>query len=479
MVNVRRHFLLILFRLFDVSILFGAVFAASVPGLRQSGATSLAEFLAMRFSVRNFVVFTGLLLLWHLLFTYFDLYESKRLARNHSEDAGVMKATALCTVALGLAGYDLRIGMVGPAFLGVFWLSGTAMAILSRHAMRYALGQIRLRGRNLRLILIVGTNRRALKFASGLEAHPELGYRIMGFVDQPWSGIEEFRKAGFRLVCGLDGLPAFLRENVIDEVIIALPMKSFYNEAGDIGGICEEQGLTTRYLTSLFETKRARATIEEFDGEPIVTMSPCMPNLWTQAAKRLLDILLSLSAVVALSPVFLLAAILVKITPPGPVLFVQKRLGLGKRIFPMYKFRTMVPNAEQEQAGLEHLNEASGPVFKIKDDPRITRIGKHLRRSSIDELPQLFNVLKGDMSLVGPRPLPVRDYRGFDKDWQRRRFCVRPGITCLWQVNGRSSIAFDKWMELDLEYIDHRSLRLDLEILMRTIPAVFRRSGAA
>ena len=182
---------------------------------------------------------------------------------------------------------------------------------------------------------------------------------------------------------------------------------------------------------------------------------------------------------IALSPVFLLAAILTKLTSAGPVFFAQKRLGRGKRIFSMYKFRSMVPDAEQRQAELEHLNEATGPVFKIQCDPRITSLGKYLRRSSIDELPQLWNVLKGDMSMVGPRPLPVRDYKGFNEDWQRRRFCVRPGITCLWQVNGRSAIPFEKWMQLDLDYIDRWSLELDARILLRTIPAILLARGAS
>ena len=171
--------------------------------------------------------------------------------------------------------------------------------------------------------------------------------------------------------------------------------------------------------------------------------------------------------------------LLIKLTSPGPVLFVQERVGLGKRSFRLYKFRTMMQGAEKKLAELEHLNEMSGPVFKIKNDPRITKIGHFLRKTSIDELPQLINVLKGDMSLVGPRPLPVRDYNGFEQDWQRRRFSVRPGITCLWQVNGRSNVSFDKWMKLDMEYIDNWSLLLDFKILILTIPAVFRGSGAA
>jgi len=170
---------------------------------------------------------------------------------------------------------------------------------------------------------------------------------------------------------------------------------------------------------------------------------------------------------------------LIKLTSPGRVLFSQRRLGYNKRVFNIYKFRTMVEDAEQRIKQLAHLNEVSGPVFKIRNDPRITPIGRLLRRASIDEVPQLFNVLKGDMSLVGPRPLPARDYEGFNQDWQRRRFSVRPGLTCLWQINGRSSIPFEKWMQLDLQYIDKWSLWLDLEILIRTIPAVLKGTGAA
>jgi exopolysaccharide biosynthesis polyprenyl glycosylphosphotransferase len=195
--------------------------------------------------------------------------------------------------------------------------------------------------------------------------------------------------------------------------------------------------------------------------------------------KRTLDILFSIILLILFSPVFLLAAMLVYSTSEGPVLYLQERVGLNKRRFRMYKFRTMVRNAEKLIDRLESLNEVSGPVFKIKNDPRITRVGKVLRRTSVDELPQLLNVLKGEMSLVGPRPLPVRDYEGFNEDWQRRRFSVRPGITCLWQIAGRNSIPFDQWMRLDLQYVDEWSLWLDFKILARTIPAVLKGVGAA
>ena len=193
----------------------------------------------------------------------------------------------------------------------------------------------------------------------------------------------------------------------------------------------------------------------------------------------MVDIVGASAAVLMFSPILVIAAIAIKLTSPGPVFFLQERIGLNKRRFKIFKFRTMVPNAERLMAALEKHNEVSGPVFKIKNDPRITTIGKFLRRSSIDELPQLLNVLNGDMSLVGPRPLPVRDYEGFNEDWQRRRFSVKPGITCLWQVNGRSGISFNQWMLLDLQYMDEWSIWLDLKILAKTVPAVFRGAGAA
>jgi lipopolysaccharide/colanic/teichoic acid biosynthesis glycosyltransferase len=180
----------------------------------------------------------------------------------------------------------------------------------------------------------------------------------------------------------------------------------------------------------------------------------------------------------ALAPILLTIAVLIKLTSEGPVFFAQTRLGYGKRPFQILKFRTMVQNAEKLIAQVEYLNETQRPTFKLKNDPRITPLGKFLRKTSLDELPQLINVLVGDMSLVGPRPLPLRDYQGFSQDWHRRRFSVKPGITCLWQVMGRSSIGFDEWMALDMGYIDQWSVWLDIKILFQTIPAVFRGSGA-
>jgi exopolysaccharide biosynthesis polyprenyl glycosylphosphotransferase len=218
---------------------------------------------------------------------------------------------------------------------------------------------------------------------------------------------------------------------------------------------------------------------DELAGIPVTTVHTGAMQGWPVVVKRVLDVTLSMFLLATLFPLLVLVGAAIKFTSPGPILFVQERVGLNKRHFHLYKFRTMVPQAELAQSALRHLNEASGPVFKIRSDPRVTPIGRVLRRTSIDELPQLFNVLTGDMSMVGPRPLPIRDYEGFDEDRHRRRFSVRPGLTCLWQVSGRHLIPFESWMALDLHYIDHWSLWLDIKTMLRTIPAVIRGSGAS
>jgi exopolysaccharide biosynthesis polyprenyl glycosylphosphotransferase len=214
-------------------------------------------------------------------------------------------------------------------------------------------------------------------------------------------------------------------------------------------------------------------------GIPVLEMTSRPPEDWKYTIKRGFDLVAGSALFVLTLPVMLVAAVAIKLTSPGPIFFVQSRVGYNKRIFDLYKFRTMIEDAETMQLELEHANEMDGPVFKIADDPRITGVGKWLRRTSIDELPQLYNVLRGDMSLVGPRPLPVRDYNGFRKDWQRRRFSMRPGLTCLWQVTGRNRTNFEDWMRLDMEYIDNWSLSGDVKILCQTIPVVISGTGAS
>jgi exopolysaccharide biosynthesis polyprenyl glycosylphosphotransferase len=276
----------------------------------------------------------------------------------------------------------------------------------------------------------------------------------------------------------VEQLNSVIAAGPVDEVLVALPMDKYGPLVETIVRQCEEQGIIVRVRTQMSQLQVARSYVDELEGVPVMTIQSGPADSWQIIMKRVIDFVGSAAFLLALAPVFGVLALLIRLESPGPVFFVQERVGLNKRRFRMLKFRTMVEGADRQQHTLEHLNQAEGPAFKIKNDPRITRVGKFLRRFSIDELPQLVNVLKGDMSLVGPRPLPVRDVERIDVRWQKRRFSIKPGITCLWQVNGRSNVGFSEWVRMDLDYIDRWSLGLDLLILIKTIPAVFKGPGA-
>ena len=477
--SARRRLLLMSLKILDLLIMAVVFLLAAMLVSRSGGEVSFAEFLSMRIKVENFFLFLGLLGIWHVLFISLGVYQSQRLASREEELTCVFRATSTGTLSVGLLSLLFGIRMVTATFTLVFWFLSTVTVIASRLLLRFLLESVRRRGRNIRNVLIVGTNSRAIDFAQKIESQVQSGYRIIGFVDEAWSGLKDFQQGPYRLVCDLQQLAPFLRETVVDEVVIGLPIRSYYEQSSVIAALCELHGIVVRFLPGIFNLKRARPRAEEFEGDPLITLSTGHMDGWPVVLKRVLDITLSLLLLLFLAPLLLVVAGLIKLTSDGPVLFMQDRLGLNKRRFRISKFRTMVVDAEQQQAALEHLNEQQGPVFKIQADPRITSIGRLLRKTSIDELPQLFNVLRGEMSLVGPRPLPVRDYEGFDQDWHRRRFSVRPGITCLWQISGRNSIGFDKWMELDMRYIDEWSLWLDFRILAGTIPAVLKGTGAA
>jgi exopolysaccharide biosynthesis polyprenyl glycosylphosphotransferase len=479
MTTLRRQALLTAFKLFDLGVMAVSFTLAALPVSYFSAGVSFTSFLSLRVKMRNLLLFLLLVFLWHLVFTAVGLYQSKRLGGRKKETLDVLKATLVGTLLLTLAALWWRVRMVTPLFVLSFFVLSSSITGGSRLLLRSFLTRVRRHGRNLREVVIVGTNPRAVSFARTLENKPELGYRLLGFVDQDWPGIREFRASGYPLIADLEHFPHLLREHVIDEVALALPMRSLYPQASRVAAHCEEQGIIVRQVVNLFDLRLAKAKADQLGHEAVVTIYSSPIESWAVVMKHLLDIAASVAALVGLAPVFLITSLLIALDSPGPVLFSQERLGLNKRRFRMYKFRTMVADAEKKQAELESLNESDGPVFKIKDDPRVTRVGKFLRKFSIDELPQFFNVLRGDMSLVGPRPLPIRDYQGFDQDRQRRRFSVRPGLTCLWQINGRSSVSFEHWMDMDMQYIDHWSLWLDLKILAKTIPAVLRGTGAA
>jgi len=327
---------------------------------------------------------------------------------------------------------------------------------------------------HLQNIIIIGTRSLALNFIQKVKENKEWRVKILGLLD--W---EENQKgkfiSGIQVIGTLKDLPQLIKSSHIDYIIYAVPRR-FLNLIQDSISICEKMGVSTCILADYFPNRFSKQKLFTFEDKPFIYNSPAPKKEEGVLAKEIFDRTLSFMLLIFFSPLILLISLLVKASSKGPVFFKQQRVGLNGRRFTFYKFRTMVENAEQLKQTLLDKNEMDGPVFKIREDPRITRLGKFLRKTSLDELPQLFNVFSGDMSLVGPRPPLPEEVSRYDL-WHRRRLSMKPGLTCLWQVNGRNKISFENWMNLDLEYIDNWSLFLDLKILLKTIPAVLSESG--
>jgi exopolysaccharide biosynthesis polyprenyl glycosylphosphotransferase len=468
-------------KLYDICALVTAFLAATFLLRSEPSGESLSQFFAMKISIGNCLLFALLLLAWHNIFILSGLYVSKRLVRRRTEVLEVAEATLIASAFLYVMARVLHIQMVllSFSFVMAFWIVCTAIMVAGRLASKSILLTMRKRGHNTRYVLIVGTNERAIEFADCLRERPELGMHVVGFVDDEWPGLCAFEETGHKRCCDFSGLAEFLRHQIVDEVAIYLPVRSYYEHATQLVSLCEGHGIAIRVQTQIYNFRAQESAALDLDQDTHVAPASGSVSTWPSLFKRMIDFLGSAVALIVLSPLMIGVAVLLKFTSKGSIFFRQTRVGINKRMFNMYKFRTMIPNAEEVQAELMSMNEMEGPVFKIKNDPRVTPLGRFLRKTSIDELPQLFNVLKGEMSLVGPRALSRRDFLQFNTDAHRRRFSVKPGITCLWQVKGRNSIQFEQWMELDLQYIDEWSIWLDLQILARTVPAVWRGTGAA
>lgn len=383
---------------------------------------------------------------------------------------GLFKSFAALIVVL----FFLRIDFPAQTIL-VYFACNAALLTLSRLALAAVLNLYRTHGRSNRNVLIIGTSEKARRVADRICGNPQWGIHILGFLDYHRTDLWRYRDIPF--IGHPDGLPDIIKNNQVDYLIIAvedndLPLTSHSFATA------EEMGVTVCLLSDPYfhPTSEARATA--FMDFPAVVYSAIPEDRAQMAVKKAMDWIGALVGLILSLPVMLATALLIKFEDGGPVLFRQVRTGHNGRPFTMLKFRTMIPDADKLKATLAGQNEMAGPVFKIRNDPRITRIGAFLRKTSIDELPQFINVLKGDMSLVGPRPPLPNEVSQYDR-WQRRKLSVKPGLTCLWQVNGRNKIDFEDWMRLDIKYIDNWSLWLDTKILLRTIPAVFRRDGAS
>lgn len=323
-------------------------------------------------------------------------------------------------------------------------------------------------------VLVVGSGRLGKMVMQSLAANPQLGYSVVGFLHDMTEPPSDFGR--FKMLGTIDDMRMVILSMQVDEVIIALP-NNMSKQAIRSVKLCEHLGSSFKLIPDLYEVNLSRVDMETIEGIPLIGIKQESLNTPQRVVTRSIDIVLSLLVLLIGSPLFLCLALLVKISSPGPIIYKQERVGLNGKHFLMYKFRSMYKDADQRLAQLLSQNEAQGPIFKMQHDPRVTWIGHFIRRTSLDEIPQFFNVLKGEMSLVGPRP-PVPREVALYEEWQRGRLAIKPGLTGLWQVRGRSDISFEEGVLMDLYYIENWSLRLYLQILFRTIPAVLFSKGA-
>ena len=357
------------------------------------------------------------------------------------------------------------------------WAGGIIITLLSlsRLIKRWVLESRMRRGLGVDRVLIVGAGEVGRRLMRNIVAQPELGYQVIGFVDDD---AEKSRTdiGRFKALGGIGNLPRVVQEEAIDEVIVTLPWMHHRKILG-IMRQCERERVRARIVPDLFQLALSRVDIEDLGGIPIIGVKEISITGWNLAFKRASDIVLSLAALILLSPLLLLISAAIKLDSSGPILFKQVRVGKGGRRFVFHKFRSMRQGAEEERRQLADLDEVMGATFKIRHDPRCTRVGRFLRRTSLDELPQFYNVLRGEMSLVGPRPAIPSEVEQY-QEWHRRRLEIPPGITGLWQVSGRSQLTFDEMCLLDIYYLENWSPLLDLKIALKTAPAVLAGRGA-
>ncbi len=439
-------------------------------------------------SIGYYAIYIGLLpvllIIWGSLLSYFGMYKSAGVTKISEALLIIFKTTLFGFILFGSYVFILRMQTdISRLFIGFTFAVAAILLSIEKIMLVYIFKLLSKRNTSFksalivfRSILVVGTNMRAKSFLKLIDNNPDWGIRIVALVDltadRKGEKIRKHEVIGF-----LDDIPNIINEKIIDEVVFIVP-RSWLNKIEDTMLYCENAGLKVNLAVNLFELRFSKAKQTDLQGFPLLTFESTSAKLDHLFIKRLFDFIFSGVGLIILAPLFLVVAILIKITSEGPVFFKQERHTLYGRKFIFYKFRTMVIDAEEKLKDLLKYNEMVGPIFKMTDDPRITKVGTLLRKFSLDELPQLWNVFKGDMSLVGPRPPLPHEVEKYDA-WQRRRLSMRPGITCLWQIGGRNQISdFKDWMKLDLDYIDNWSLMLDVKILFKTIPVVLFGIGA-
>jgi exopolysaccharide biosynthesis polyprenyl glycosylphosphotransferase len=446
----------------------GAVIVITAVGLYRFGDTVWWT----RLPVSPWLIVAAYASLWVIALWLQHLYIIRARWSLRSEAVAIVRAVAVLAVATFSVLFILKLPEVSRLFLFLLFPAQAVATFISRVALRALLGWMRRRGLVTRSMLIVGAGPEAQAFAELVGRHDDLGIQVIGHV--AWES--DIAPAVTRPLLGIpEDLEAIFHSRVVDEVAIALPA-SAWDKVEPITRLCQDEGKIVRISMSARELGLPAGRVEELSGVPILSVLYGPDRVLGLAAKRILDVAASALALLVLSPIFVAVAVWILLSDGPPVFFRQTRIGLHGRPFRVIKFRTMTRDAEARQTDLVGLNEIRGHAFKLTHDPRLIRGGGFLRRTSFDELPQLWNVLRGQMSLVGPRPPIAAEVANYDI-WHRRRLSMKPGITGAWQVSGRREADFDRWVELDLDYIDRWSLWLDFTIMLRTIPVVVMPTG--
>ena len=417
----------------------------------------------------------GLMAILLLIYWWDGVYSTSRGRTWLDKSNDLLRGTMTGTAAMMLIVFIYRPFFYSRLIFGYAGVFVFVLLSIGRLLEGTVRERLRRRGIGVRRALIVGAGEIGRTVMRNLMAQPEIGYEVVGFVDDaPEKGHTDMGR--LKALGDTANIPTMVVEHAIDEVIITLPWIS-HRKIMRVIAQCERQNVRVKLVPDMFQISISRVELEVINGIPMLGVREPSIRGWNRAVKRTVDVLVVSLGLVILSPLMALIALAIRLNSQGPVIFKQIRVGRDGEEFLVYKFRTMREDAEDTKGHLSDQNEAQGPIFKIRDDPRCTRVGRFLRRSSLDELPQLYNVLRGEMSLIGPRP-PIPDEVKQYKPWQQRRLETSPGITGLWQVSGRSDLTFDEMVLLDLFYIENWSLLLDIKIALRTIPTIMLGTGA-
>ncbi|HDK35962.1 MAG TPA: sugar transferase [Bacteroidetes bacterium] len=430
---------------------------------------------AIFFFKNNLSLFISAIVFWLVFLSSFGVYRDFRIRSFWGIIWITLKTSFFMILALGSVVFLTKMTLTSRLFILTYAGVSITLILAEKKTVNFVLEILRKSGYNSINLLIVGTGKRAQHFIDTVQKHSKWGLKIIGLIDDE-PGKVGLSVKGFKVLGRLRDMPIILHEYVVDNVVFVVP-RSWLSKIENAIIACENEGVGAYISIDLYNTKISKLKQSQLGNIPLLEFDTVPANEWQLFVKRTIDIILTLIGIVIAAPLFLIIMIGIKLSSPGPIFFKQERVGVNGRRFTLYKFRTMRIGSEIKKKDLERKNEMKGPVFKIKHDPRVYPFGRFLRKTSMDELPQLFNVLKGDMSIVGPRP-PLSVEVDMYEIWQRRRLSLKPGLTCVWQVSGRNEVDFDEWMQMDLDYIDNWSLWIDIKIIFKTFFVVLFGYGA-